>query len=202
MSGAAGVDISDPARVVESEWARDLAAAVARKAVGGAADDLIDDVENAALAGVWEAANKYDPASGVPWRAYAYHTATRRAKDRLRELRSCGQRRAGKWSDLKVIREGDGPEESAFNLAAVPSEELPIGWEVESEDGVHAIAGKLPPRCALAVRTFYLAADATTMKRVGRAMGVTDSAVSRMLAQAKRITVENAAIHGGDRAAC
>jgi len=149
-----------------------------------------DDIRSAAYVGLCEAAARFDPARGIKFSSFAEMRVRGAILDYLRndtgEGLGCGR---------TMLARGDSP--SKFGLSEVArtmsregatvrasevivSEDLPVGWEIESEDTVTVYAARFPGKAAAAIRAYYLRAEIGTMKAAGEAVGVKESRVSQM----------------------
>lgn len=138
----------------EINWARALARRAARRWPG-----MADDFEGGALLALAGAAARFDPARCDNFRAYAARRIVWAITDEMR--------RARRWR-----RNGEAPP------APPESGELPVGWEIESEDAVrHLLAFA---REAEPVRRYYLEARHGTLADAARACGISASR-ARML---------------------
>lgn len=80
------------------------------------------------------------------------------------------------------------PHVSQFSPSGIAiglvSDEDPVDLLLEAEDEVRALARKVTPREAEAVRLFYLHADITGLRRLGQVMGMGDSSAFLLMSSA------------------
>lgn len=139
---------------------------------------LADDLESAAMLGLWEAAMKYDPGRGVREETYLLHRVNGAILDALRAARPKGFRRdieaAPNVGQMSFFDEAEGLPEFLEPAA----DDLPIGWELESIDAVERLCRSLPPKQSDAIRRHYSVAGAT-LARIGAEVGRTESCISQ-----------------------
>jgi len=140
------------------------------------APHLADAFLSAAMLGLCTASARFDPTRGLPFGTFAGQCITGAMRNAIRDEWPKGYRRGERRA---------GAPRSRRLSKALASTDLPIGWELESEDAVNALSRSLPPKVAGAVRTFYTRADALRMKDAGRLLGVSECHVSRMLTCAR-----------------
>lgn len=163
---------------------------------------LGDDIESAALVGLCQAARLFDPGMGLMFSTIAVRRIRGAVADFLRREVPHGFRYTPSFrKDMpKVLplslcfesEKGVGSDSIAVSLIdLLPSDDLPVGWEIESEDEVLAILGNLPAgRAYEGLRWFYLRADCQTLRRAGEAAGLTESRMSQARGEAVRLLRE------------
>lgn len=180
-------------------FARNIARRIASRS--GALRHL-EDLEAAALVGLVQAARSFDPECGCQFQTHATNRISSAVLDELRSIRCRGFGgatplvRRGEWvpcGSLDADRVGGdstihhGKGRALRDL--VPSRELPIGWEVESEDEVHGILDPLG-RDGTIVADYVLRADRRTLKAAAAARGLCESSgskiVSRIIGELRR----------------
>jgi DNA-directed RNA polymerase specialized sigma24 family protein len=143
---------------------------------------LADDLESAALLGLWRAALDFDPGRGVPFRAYARLRIAGEVRDLLRGRLPLGYgpRARAACPGLavpKVYAESD----RAGELASLPAHEGPVGWELEHEEEVEALARRLGGSAAAVVRAYGLDCRAVTREGAALVAGVSAIRASQVL---------------------
>lgn len=120
----------------------------------------LDHLESAAFLGLWEAANAWDGRG--TFEGYAACVIHRRVLDAKRQLRRLGLTgtstitRQGQPLELSSLSD---PVEDGLTVAdSIESGDLPVGWEVESEDSVRSLVGNLSSRDQELLIDFYLVA--------------------------------------------
>jgi RNA polymerase sigma factor (sigma-70 family) len=165
--------------------ARQLAYRYARRC-GQPADELLGP----AYLGLVQAAGSYDPAREIKFPTHAQHRIRGSILDHLRAMRPAGYRR--RWKNAPSILSLSAPttagSDSRSDLTVadlVLAGDLPVGWEVDSADAVAELVRFLHGSQRLVVRGYYLLATrGGGCKTVGRIMGVSESRVSQVLADA------------------
>lgn len=146
---------------------------------------LFDTALSAAMLGLCDAALRYAPDRGSRFKSFAHRRIVGAMLDSARMELPQGFRR--QKDAARPALSLDAATETGETLAGVvASGELPVGWEIESEDAVNALSRRLPVRHAQALRTFYTRADGVTHKLTGRLLGVCESRVSQMLTDAHK----------------
>lgn len=149
-----------------------------------------DEVESAAHWGLVTAARTWRP--GVCRAEHHVRLRVRYAiKDALREEFPCGFRRAPQRTrrapgvvHIPAVTPRDG--ENALAWDGWPSDDLPVGWELESEDAVARLTAGVGPGGAV-LRALYLRADCDgTQERAGRACGLREANTSVHVKNAMR----------------
>jgi DNA-directed RNA polymerase specialized sigma24 family protein len=146
---------SDPATV---RWARRYARSRANRPLYRR---NLDHLESAALAGLWEAARRW-PGDGS-FGDFAGKVVRRRVLDAKRELRRLGMGgtsvmvRTSQPVNLVSLDQPSADDTPLGEL--VESGDLPVGWEVESEDAVRGLARHLLSFERRLLLDFYLVAS-------------------------------------------
>jgi RNA polymerase sigma factor (sigma-70 family) len=143
---------------------------------------LADDLESAALLGLWRAALDFDPGRGVPFAAYARLRIAGEVRDLLRGCLPLGYgpraRAACPGLAIPTVRvESD----RAGELASLPADEGPVGWELEHEEEVEAIARRLRGSARTIVRAYGLDCRGITLEGAARVAGVSKNRASQVL---------------------
>jgi hypothetical protein len=150
---------------------------------------LADDLESAALLGLWRAALDFDAGRCVPFRAYARLRIAGEVRDLLRGCLPLGYgpRARAACPGLavpKVYAESDrpaGPRGRAGDLASLPADEGPVGWELEHEEEVEALARRLGGSAAAVVRAYGLDCRGVTREGAAQVAGVSAIRASQVL---------------------
>jgi DNA-directed RNA polymerase specialized sigma subunit len=130
---------------------------------------LADEIESAALVGLAVAWTQYDPSKGrfadcaVPYIRWAI-------QDCLRNWGPAGYRRHRAADAPDVMPLSDVADECVFH-----ADELPVGWELESIDAVHALTKSLPQRQRGVIRHRYTRARYASWRAAGRKYGVAEN---------------------------
>lgn len=115
-------------------------------------DYRLDEIISASYLGVVEAVLRYDSTKSryakVPFKAYCAMSCRWAIFDYLRSLRPYGYRRlrTGEpltFGSVNVVHDEDGSSDDSISL--LPSTDLDVGWEIESEDGVRQSVRDLSP---------------------------------------------------------
>lgn len=142
---------------------------------------MADAALSAAFVGLCAAALKYDPARGA-FSTFASPRIAGAILDAARNELPKGfrrdKRRAPGTLSLSEPLSRDDAGRPLTGFDTLESGELPVGWELESEDAVNALSAGLQRHERRTVRTFYLRCAAVTMKHAGVLLGVTESSVS------------------------
>ncbi len=170
------------------------AASVVLRRLPARAAHLRDDLRNVALAGLWEAALRYDPARGVPFAAFAAGRCRGACLDLLRSERcrvgsGCVNRGGRKMPFSLPLLDAKGrPRQLADRLQ---DDALRA---VDTRDEAEACLRRLPASMRRTVRVVYLEAGGCQQK-AGRLLGVGASVVCRRL-QAAREEYRRVVIRG------
>lgn len=156
----------------------------------------LDDLVQAARIGAWEASRNWDPDRGVKFKTFAFRRIWGAVKDEQRSLGRHGFRvgrqvvAAGELC-RRVTQLGqlDGAnwqevDHPAGLVAIIPSDDEPVGWELEYQDELKSLTRCLPAQTGAALRLLYGHAAYTLKKDAGRAMRLTESRVSQLHTQA------------------
>ena len=163
-------DASSRAALIERyiPLARTLARRV--KVVGNAVADG-DDVSSAALLGLIDAVDRFEPGRGVPFEAYASLRIRGAIIDELRRMDERG-RGATEGSPLKVSLDGLIEEDWQGFLAT--DDRLDEPFEREDLRGrVQRAIDMLPPRQREVLARYY--ADSLTLRETGARMGISEA---------------------------
>lgn len=160
-----------------------------------------ETIRSSALFGLVCAARSFRPADGVKFTSFAPRRILGAILDdaRLEGAFGLGAGRgaitAGRVprvvSHSRQMVQVDRGEKQVVNVLLsrlLDSGEMPVGWELESEDTVVVLAARLPFRRAECLRRYLLDAEyGARMRAVGESMGLSESAVSNMLAEAPQL---------------
>lgn len=146
-------------------WAKRLAGWMAARYPRAAADD----VESAAILGLWVAATRYDAGRGAKFKTFAVPHIRGAVIEAVRKECLLGYRRSSSSGT---------PRRKAFLEPTADS--LPVGWELESEDWVNVYAKRT--RYPGDLRAYFLNAGAT-MAAISRAAGVSEARVSQRISE-------------------
>lgn len=171
----AEADWRDPDALILTRWAIRKARKVARRIAQGRSYE--DDLENAALFGLWQAARRFDPSRGASWASVSGHAAWRSAIDELRRLKPCGIAR----QQYAARARADDPlvvlATCESLLVAVPSGDDPAR-EAEARDESRHFATLAGEKYGPAVAAILRGAN---QKEAAVAAGVSAAAVSLLL---------------------
>lgn len=143
---------------------------------------LADDLGQEAAIAAWDALRRFDPGRGVKFSTFAGPRVIGAIKDAMRAAGLKGYRRQADDAP-RVDSVGDlGMETDAGGRRDldIPSGELPIGWEAESEDEVRGLIRGLPAGWGEMIGRFYLHADAATLARCGAMYGLSERRMSEI----------------------
>lgn len=128
-------------------------------------------------------ARRYDPACGAKLEAYGSRRMNGACLDVMRNCGSIlGTHRVGKTVNrtpppVESIHRFDAAEGRRFDI---PSDELPVGWEAESEDFVLATTRDLPGKYRDVVRKKLLHAATPTFGALGKEMGLDSTRANQL----------------------
>jgi RNA polymerase sigma factor for flagellar operon FliA len=149
-----------------------LARALARRmrvASSAAAD--ADDMFSAALIGLIDAVDRFEPGRGVPFEAYA---SLRIRGAIIDELRRMDERGRGATTDAPIAISLDGLVEADWDAFLATDDELDEPFEREDLRGrVQKAVDMLPPRQREVLARYY--ADALTLREAGTRMGISEA---------------------------
>lgn len=138
-------------------------------------------IEAAALFGLVLAARAFDPARGFAFAAFATPRIRGEIIDVSRMSMPKGFRRGTDGLQIISLTTVLAPDKGDRDYSPdglrlsdiIPSDELPVGWELESFDTVTVLSGRLPRQYGAALRAYLTeCATANNTVAVGRAMGV------------------------------
>lgn len=177
----------DPAEAVVHPWSAWLAGVVARGLDGRGRHR--DDLHNAALYGVWDAATRYDARGGQRWHNWAYRRALGAAQDELRRLEPRKQATGyvGRRKEaVRVVGTLAAHDDDGLPLEIAAAEDH-VGWGLEYQDEVDALARRLPRACRPILRDHLARADCLKMRQAGARHGVSESWVSEVVTRAAAV---------------
>jgi RNA polymerase sigma factor for flagellar operon FliA len=153
--------------------------------------DRYEEISNAALVGLWQAANRFED-NRVSFRSYAYWRIRGAIQDELRTHYwwPAGEKRAkreGSAAPPYVSRVGISGEvgKKGFELIAAPT---PLSV-LEITDEARVWVRRVPRNHREAMRLYFL--EGLAMKEVGRRLGVTESRIQQIVTQEiKRLKTE------------
>lgn len=146
---------------------------------------LADEFESAAMFALADAASRFEPERGLKFLSFATPRIRGEIQDVMRRqyMLTGARRMADRPSILSLDEEAEGGEfaKDVRYRDLIASDDLPVGWELESEDEVRGLLrrgwkGRLLARV-------YLEADHGTLKLAGEAEGISESRVSQIRAQ-------------------
>jgi RNA polymerase sigma factor (sigma-70 family) len=122
---------------------------------------------------------RYDPARGK-FATYAAPRIRGAILDAARMELPKGFRR-DKEAARAVFSLGARVSDEETLADAIAASELPVGWEVESQDEVAAVTSALPQQHRLAVRAVFTECQYRLQKQAGPLLGVSESRVSQIV---------------------
>jgi RNA polymerase sigma factor for flagellar operon FliA len=136
-----------------------------------------DDVVQAALIGLWEAAQRWCPDVGVPFWVYARTRIHGSVVDELRRL-------SGRRGRVQAVSLNESVDGNMSRLEAVGEEEAGYAkLEDEQEaDLVLELMGELPERLRLVLWLRHC--EGLTLREIGEIMGVTEGRVCQLVYEA------------------
>ncbi len=147
---------------------------------------LADDIHSAGLEGMLRAVNKFDPARGVPFRAFAEPRIYGAILDFMRK-----EDHLTRYFRAKAKETGVGPWEAPLRideLGAIEPSDLaavdPFDHAARREMAakIERAAAELPPRILRALTLRYR--DDMTLKAIGEAMGFNESRACQVIGEA------------------
>lgn len=158
------------------EWARGIAVNLTVNLRG-----FRDEAESAALWGLWQAAQSFDPARGPDFKTHASPRVIGAVRDEMRSAAPRGYRRPGQRRGEAVpavysLTVGDYDAAGAWSVAA---DAPPVGWEVEYTDWVESLARPLSPSQRPIFLALYLPPEGRTHAAAAEVVGLTESGVGR-----------------------
>jgi DNA-directed RNA polymerase specialized sigma subunit len=143
-----------------------------------------------AVLACWRLAQRYDPEHGLPWTVYLRRMLPFKIVDGLREIgvahRHYTETRFQPVS-LEAHNEEYGVEQAGNGV--LHDNKLPVGWELEREEEVEAIARGLPPRHGKVVRALLMEAG-LTQKAYAERVGQAPEYVSRVRSEAAALLTD------------
>lgn len=148
---------------------------------------FLDEWESAAVFGLGQAAVAFQPDEGVRFWTFAHARVVGAILDAARRSFPRGYRRSERraagqngeaWQPpilLSLSKEVGG-------TYLIPSEDLPVGWEIEEHDEIERHARRLTPPVARVFRVHY--ARSRLQSRTARILGLCESRVSKALRDA------------------
>lgn len=159
----------------EVAFARAVAKKLARKF-----PHLADELESAAMLGLAEAARSFDPARNDEFLGFASNRVRGACLDAVRAAEPLGYRRRAEKpaiASLSLRRHDDGTEWADL----IPAPEDRSAAHAESAEAVRSLLRPYGP-AGLALARYY-AEDGHTIRRVGEALGVSESRASQINAR-------------------
>lgn len=139
---------------------------------------LADDLADAAVWGLVQAAASYDPGRGASFRTHAVARIRGEVLDEIRRIAGGGiagwasrVRGVAPVASIDEPARGKGGRPAPGLAATIPDEAPPVGWEAEQEEEIEALARRLDRRHGDVVRLLYLRADTATMAGAAAALG-------------------------------
>lgn len=156
---------------------------------------LADEFESAAHMAIVDAARTFDPDRGVKFVAHFLVRLNGAMLDAMRDAGPLGYRRKQDGRSAPKIVSADAPlpyspgdhsprRKSSSLGDNIPTDEHAVGWEEDGQGGLREMTKGLTSQEREVVIRLYGRADQCTMKRVGRAIGVSESRVSQLHSQA------------------
>ena len=160
----------------------------------------LEDLCSAALLAVVEAARSFDSGRGVAFHRHASRRIEGAMKDLLRDEHLSGYGRSWLERNPGVDRPSVQSLDASIGLDGrrtigdeLASDDLPVGWEVDSLDAVESMIGTMPVECREAARLYFTNAGTRLMAEVAERFGVSSTTVKT------RISRGLAAIRESDR---
>ncbi len=160
---------------------------------------LADDIHSAGLEGLVRAVNKFDPARGVPFRAFAepriYGAILdfMRTEDHLTRHFRAKAKETGVSAWLAPLRIEESEELEPCDLAAVDPSEFAARRETAAK--IERAAAELPPRILRALMLRYR--DDMTLEAIGEAMGYNESRACQVIGEAHAALRDALSVSGG-----
>jgi len=143
---------------------------------------LADEIQSAALFALVEVARRYDPTRGKKFTSLLVTRIRGAVLDAIREANPKGYRRVCTGPNVYPFTScaAAGERSSASRADLVISQDLPVGWEIESADEVRAITAGLLYGEREILRLIHLQAATSTRLRAGRVLRITESRASQL----------------------
>lgn len=158
------------------------------------------DWQGAAALGVCQAVATYRDGEGASLKTHIQRRVAGACLDLMREQRVNGYGRAVRYQGAPRIRSLDARIRDAANVTddyrvvhhrdLIASEELPVGWELESADEVKALTRLLPGKPAVVMRLVYLHAATRRLRDAAEAMDLSESRVAQIRADSLELLRE------------
>lgn len=161
-----------------------------------------EEYRSAAMLGLCAAAASYRPDRGE-WAAWAARIVTGRVLDWVRDELQLGMgisRDAHKEGLApKVVQTsvpaGDQGSRQATLADMLASDEMPVGWEIESQDTVEVFSRRMPREHGRVLRAYLLRAEYDgLLKNVAENMGLSESRLSQVITDATTMLREREGI--------
>jgi hypothetical protein len=132
---------------------------------------------------ICQAARTYDPTKGTTWKTHASNRMKGAILDVVRK--DFAPRHRCPRPPVVSIEEpvDSGDHRRGVIRDSITAAELPVGWEVEREDECHAVADRAGGGGRV-VRLCLIRADCAYFRHASLALGITESGVSRLAAEA------------------
>jgi RNA polymerase sigma factor (sigma-70 family) len=137
---------------------------------------LAEDIRSAAMLGLVIAAIRYNPDIGISFNTFCRHRVRGAVLDFIREEFPLGFRRSDHRRPMidKALHDDD-----------VKSMDLPIGWEVETEDEITSMLRVLSKRDRGIVMRYFLEAG-TDLEEIANDVGISKNRASHIVASSIR----------------
>jgi RNA polymerase sigma factor (sigma-70 family) len=148
------------------------------------------DWEGAVGVGICEAAESYRSGEGTAFKTHAGTRCRGACLDLMRSQRIKGYGRIAGYLGAPAITSLYAPLwTTAEGMVVrrdhlVASEDLPVGWELESQEEVKRLTRSLPGRFGVAIRLLYLHAETGRQKATAAALGLSESRVNQIHSRA------------------
>ena len=130
------------------------------------------DWESMAAVGLCHAAARWEKGVGRAWSSWLYLHIRGACLDEIQRLRPLGYRTTADAPSVHSLgEESEGLEPLA--------DELPVGWEIESEDAVLVMLAELPAHVQRVMHAACLDAGSLRSHEAGRRLGVDGGTVRR-----------------------
>lgn len=136
-----------------------------------------EEILSAARLGLVLAAARFEPGRGYEFNTFLFHYIKGHIAHALRARR-------GVPRVVSLAGRPPGAGEGATYADTIPAPGEPVGWELDYHDWVEGLARRLPPRAAESFLRVHTRASDRPQADAGRAMGITQAAVSSRLAAA------------------
>ncbi len=143
---------------------------------------------SAAFLGLCQAAQAYNGTGDFP--GFAGYLVPLRIADQLRIVNGRDRKGDGQFTkqSVRAVLFTDAPPDDTANLGELATRDLPVGWELESEDAVESLLSLLPPNLSDRMRRLYLHARYDGIAtNVAKHEGVSQAALSLTLKRTRTI---------------